>query len=50
MKLVSQLKQFLILNDFTSIGETTQNARSRYNQYEDDIDRKLIALRDEVRL
>lgn len=48
MKLVSDLKQFLILNDFSAIGDSTQSTRMKYKNLEEENDKKVLALRDEV--
>lgn len=48
MKLVSDLKQFLILNDFPSVNEAIDQHNQRLRALQDECDRKLVALRDEV--
>jgi len=48
MKLVSDLKQFLILNDFSAIGDSVESSRMKYKSNEEENDRKIMALRDEV--
>ncbi|XP_045431138.1 mediator of RNA polymerase II transcription subunit 22 isoform X1 [Pipistrellus kuhlii] len=48
MKLVSDLKQFLILNDFPSVNEAIDQRNQQLRALQDECDRKLTALRDEV--
>ncbi|XP_052505799.1 mediator of RNA polymerase II transcription subunit 22 isoform X2 [Budorcas taxicolor] len=48
MKLVSDLKQFLILNDFPSVNEAIDQRNQQLRALQEESDRKLIALRDEV--
>ncbi|XP_067930216.1 mediator of RNA polymerase II transcription subunit 22-like [Watersipora subatra] len=48
MKLVSDLKQFLILNDFSSISASTVTSRVKYKNSAEENDKKLLALRDEI--
>ncbi|KAM9720712.1 mediator of RNA polymerase II transcription subunit 22 isoform 1-T2 [Dama dama] len=48
MKLVSDLKQFLILNDFPSVNEAIDQRRQQLRALQEECDRKLVALRDEV--
>ncbi|KAM5300078.1 mediator of RNA polymerase II transcription subunit 22 isoform 3-T3 [Ctenodactylus gundi] len=48
MKLVSDLKQFLILNDFPSVNEAIEQRSQQLRALQDECDRKLITLRDEV--
>uniref|UniRef100_A0A4X1T295 Mediator of RNA polymerase II transcription subunit 22 n=1 Tax=Sus scrofa TaxID=9823 RepID=A0A4X1T295_PIG len=48
MKLVSDLKQFLILNDFPSVNEAVDQRNQQLRALQEECDRKLIALRDEV--
>ncbi|XP_027412604.1 mediator of RNA polymerase II transcription subunit 22 isoform X2 [Bos indicus] len=48
MKLVSDLKQFLILNDFPSVNEAIDQRNQQLRALQEECDRKLIALRDEV--
>ncbi|XP_049751118.1 mediator of RNA polymerase II transcription subunit 22 isoform X1 [Elephas maximus indicus] len=48
MKLVSDLKQFLILNDFPSVNEAIDQRNQQLRTLQEECDRKLIALRDEV--
>lgn len=48
MKLVTDLKQYLILNDFPSANEAiAQNVR-QYQTMAQESDRKLMALRDDM--
>nr|XP_031531706.1 mediator of RNA polymerase II transcription subunit 22 isoform X2 [Vicugna pacos] len=48
MKLVSDLKQFLILNDFPSVNEAIDQRNQQLRALQEECDRKLVALRDEV--
>ncbi|XP_069871123.1 mediator of RNA polymerase II transcription subunit 22 isoform X3 [Dipodomys merriami] len=48
MKLVSDLKQFLILNDFPSVNEAIDQRSQQLRALQEECDRKLVALRDEV--
>ncbi|XP_058380394.1 mediator of RNA polymerase II transcription subunit 22 isoform X1 [Diceros bicornis minor] len=48
MKLVSDLKQFLILNDFPSVNEAIDQRNQQLRALQEECDRKLIGLRDEV--
>ncbi|KAL2782242.1 mediator of RNA polymerase II transcription subunit 22 isoform c, partial [Daubentonia madagascariensis] len=48
MKLVSDLKQFLILNDFPSVNEAIEQRNQQLRALQEECDRKLITLRDEV--
>ncbi|KAM4722443.1 mediator of RNA polymerase II transcription subunit 22-like isoform 2-T2 [Rhinophrynus dorsalis] len=48
MKLVSDLKQFLILNDFPSVNEAINQRNQQLRALQDECDKKLIALRDEI--
>ena len=48
MKLVSDLKQFLILNDFSAIGGSTQATRTQYLKMQEETDKKVLSVRDEV--
>ncbi|XP_066896436.1 mediator of RNA polymerase II transcription subunit 22 isoform X1 [Kogia breviceps] len=48
MKLVSDLKQFLILNDFPSVNEAIEQRTQQLRALQEECDRKLVALRDEV--
>ncbi|XP_039317170.1 mediator of RNA polymerase II transcription subunit 22 isoform X2 [Saimiri boliviensis] len=48
MKLVSDLKQFLILNDFPSVNEAIDQRNQQLRALQEECDRKLITLRDEI--
>ncbi|XP_074871586.1 mediator of RNA polymerase II transcription subunit 22 isoform X2 [Carettochelys insculpta] len=48
MKLVSDLKQFLILNDFPSVNEAINQRNQQLRSMQDECDKKLISLRDEI--
>ncbi|XP_044295739.1 mediator of RNA polymerase II transcription subunit 22 isoform X2 [Varanus komodoensis] len=48
MKLVSDLKQFLILNDFPSVNEAINQRNQQLHSLQQECDKKLIALRDEI--
>ncbi|KAK0042331.1 mediator of RNA polymerase II transcription subunit 22-like isoform X2 [Biomphalaria pfeifferi] len=48
MKLVSDLKQFLILNDFPSVNEAISHNAKMYKENQINIDMKLMKLRDEM--
>jgi len=48
MKLVSDLKQFLILNDFPSVNDSISYNAGMYKEYQSTIDKKLMNLRDEM--
>ncbi|XP_043914321.1 mediator of RNA polymerase II transcription subunit 22 isoform X1 [Protopterus annectens] len=48
MKLVSDLKQFLILNDFPSVNEAINQRNQQLRSLQEDCDKKLISLRDEI--
>ena len=48
MKLVSDLKQFLILNDFPSVNESISNKTQLYKHMQNELDSKLLSLRDEL--
>ncbi|XP_060613098.1 mediator of RNA polymerase II transcription subunit 22 isoform X1 [Anolis sagrei] len=48
MKLVSDLKQFLILNDFPSVNEAINQRNQQLRALQEECDRKLITLRDEI--
>uniref|UniRef100_G1NT61 Mediator of RNA polymerase II transcription subunit 22 n=1 Tax=Myotis lucifugus TaxID=59463 RepID=G1NT61_MYOLU len=48
MKLVSDLKQFLILNDFPSVNQAIDQRNQQFRALQEECDRKLTALRDEV--
>ncbi|KAK7094404.1 mediator of RNA polymerase II transcription subunit 22-like [Littorina saxatilis] len=48
MKLVSDLKQFRILNDFPSVNDSITANMHLYRDMQTQIDTKLMALRDEM--
>ncbi|XP_048876706.1 mediator of RNA polymerase II transcription subunit 22 isoform X1 [Brienomyrus brachyistius] len=48
MKLVSDLKQFLILNDFPSVNEAISQRNQQLRTLQEECDKKLTALRDEI--
>ncbi|XP_027021290.1 mediator of RNA polymerase II transcription subunit 22 isoform X2 [Tachysurus vachellii] len=48
MKLVSDLKQFLILNDFPSVNEAISLRNQQLRALQEECDKKLISLRDEI--
>ncbi|XP_056409372.1 mediator of RNA polymerase II transcription subunit 22 isoform X2 [Hyla sarda] len=48
MRLVSDLKQYLILNDFPSVNEGINQRNQQLRMLQDECDKKLISLRDEV--
>nr|XP_020446344.1 mediator of RNA polymerase II transcription subunit 22 isoform X2 [Monopterus albus] len=48
MKLVSDLKQFLILNDFPSVNDAISLQNQQLRSLQDECDKKLISLRDEI--
>lgn len=48
MKLVSDLKIFLILNDFPSVNESISNKTTLYKHMQNELDAKLLSLRDEL--
>jgi len=48
MKLVSDLKQFLILNDFPSVNESINYNAMTYKDTQSSIDKKLMLLRDDM--
>ncbi|CAL1616108.1 unnamed protein product [Knipowitschia caucasica] len=48
MKLVSDLKQFLILNDFPSVNDAISLQNQQLRSLQDECDKKLTALRDEI--
>ncbi|XP_062845051.1 mediator of RNA polymerase II transcription subunit 22 isoform X1 [Trichomycterus rosablanca] len=48
MKLVSDLKQFLILNDFPSVNEAISQRNQQLRALQEECDKKLITLRDEI--
>ncbi|KAM6930363.1 mediator of RNA polymerase II transcription subunit 22 isoform 2-T2 [Xenentodon cancila] len=48
MKLVSDLKQFLILNDFPSVNDAISLQNQQLRSLQEDCDKKLMSLRDEI--
>ncbi|XP_008417255.1 mediator of RNA polymerase II transcription subunit 22 isoform X2 [Poecilia reticulata] len=48
MKLVSDLKQFLILNDFPSVNDAISQQNQQLRALQDECDKKLTSLRDEI--
>lgn len=48
MKLVSDLKQFLILNDFPSVNDAISLQNQQLRSLQEECDKKLISLRDEI--
>ncbi|MGH0155552.1 UNVERIFIED_CONTAM: hypothetical protein FKN15_029817 [Acipenser sinensis] len=48
MKLVSDLKQFLILNDFPSVNEAINHRNQQLHALQEECDKKLTNLRDEI--
>ncbi|XP_068105095.1 mediator of RNA polymerase II transcription subunit 22 isoform X1 [Hyperolius riggenbachi] len=48
MRLVSDLKQYLILNDFPSVNEAINQRNQQLRSLQDECDKKLISLRDEI--
>lgn len=48
MKLVSDLKQYLILNDFHSVNEAITTNSQLYRSTQLDCDKKLMELRDDM--
>ncbi|SPP89127.1 blast:Nucleosome assembly protein 1-like 1-A [Drosophila guanche] len=48
MKLVADLKQYLILNDFHSVNEAITNNSQLFRATQIECDRKLMKLRDEM--
>ncbi|KAM3868510.1 mediator of RNA polymerase II transcription subunit 22-like [Diretmus argenteus] len=48
MKLVSDLKQFLILNDFPSVNDAIGLQNAQLRSLQDECDKKLTSLRDEI--
>lgn len=48
LKLVSDIKQFLILNDFHSVNDAISNSSAIYRSTQLDRDSKLMHLRDEL--
>lgn len=50
MKLVSDIKQYLILNDFHSVNEAITANSQLFRSTQVDCDKKLTTLRDEMAL
>ena len=48
MKLVSDLKQFLILNDFLSVNEAILQNTNLFKHMQGECDAKLLSLRDDI--
>ena len=48
IKLVADIKQYLILNDFPSVNEAIVQNSQLFKQKQIDCDRKLMALRDDM--
>ena len=48
MKLVSDIKQFLILNDFPSVNEAIVQNTNIYRHMQAECDAKLLQLRDDM--
>jgi len=48
LKLVSDIKQFLVLNDFHSVNDAISSSSSLYRATQHDRDHKLMNLRDEM--
>ena len=48
MKLISDLKQYLILNDFPTVNETIANNSKMFLEVQENCDRKLTTIRDEL--
>ena len=48
MKLISDIKQYLILNDFPSVNDAIAHNSKRFLALQEGIDSKLIALRDDI--
>ncbi|XP_057687503.1 mediator of RNA polymerase II transcription subunit 22 isoform X1 [Corythoichthys intestinalis] len=48
MKLVSDLKQFLILNDFPSVNDAISLQNQQLRSLQEECDKKLTSLRDEI--
>ncbi|XP_016949624.1 mediator of RNA polymerase II transcription subunit 22 [Drosophila biarmipes] len=48
MKLVADLKQYLILNDFHSVNEAITNNSQLFRNTQSECDKKLMKLRDEM--
>ena len=48
MKLVSDIKQFLILNEFISVNEAIANKTTMFRRMQTDFDLRLLSLRDDM--
>ncbi|GAB6023338.1 Mediator of RNA polymerase II transcription subunit 22 [Chamberlinius hualienensis] len=48
MKLVSDIKQYLILNDFPSVNQSITDNSQMFLKMQNDFDIKLMALRDDM--
>ena len=48
MKLISDIKQYLILNDFPSVNEAIAHNSKMFLDLQEACDRKLTTLRDEL--
>ena len=48
MKLVSDIKQFLILNDFRAVNEAILQNTTVWRQLQTEMDNKLLNLRDDM--
>jgi mediator of RNA polymerase II transcription subunit 22 len=48
LKLVSDIKQFLVLNDFHSVNDAISSSSNLYRATQQDRDHKLMNLRDEM--
>ena len=48
LKLVSDIKQFLLLNDFHSVNDAIGQNRNMYHQIQKEVDTKLLKLRDDM--
>jgi len=48
MKLISDIKQYLILNDFPSVNEAIAHNSKLFLKIQEDCDRKLTTLRDDL--
>lgn len=48
MKLVTDIKQYLILNDFPSVNDAIVQQSHLFKQKQTECDRKLMTLRDDI--
>ena len=48
MNLVSDIKQFLILNDFPSANESIMNNNQKFRKNAEEMDKALLQIRDEM--